>query len=104
MKKKELEQRLELMAAKIDQVPQENWGAIVEKFRELEAKIGRIESLERNHGFLDTKVFSLKEELSGFDRKLDNFKIRLSTLERRFKEGKPLVEVFKEEDVKKSHR
>ena len=89
-----------------------DWATCVDKFNAVEAsiscldaKIGRVEQLERSLGFIATELKALtnmRDKLNERDKKLDNVKRRLSILERvvfppEAPEPKTLAEVFSQE-------
>jgi chromosome segregation ATPase len=105
MKKKELSElvtkldsRATLLESRLILVP-ENWGTVVEKFKELEAKIGRIESLERTQTQFMREYESLRQWLKDLENKLENYKHRMTAVEKRW----PVIpKVVKEDNAKKS--
>jgi predicted nuclease with TOPRIM domain len=101
MKKKALLARIVALESRVVEVPTAdlNWSTTVDKFKELEQKISRIESLERNQTALNNSFRSLAEEFRALERRLDNYKNRLTALEKKAGAG-TLVEVFKKEEKK----
>jgi chromosome segregation ATPase len=90
MKKKELLARIEALEARVVEVPtaEMDWTTTVDKFKKLEAQIGRIELLERQQTFAQREIVDYQKRLVALDRKLENVMQRITALER---QNKPLI-------------